>query len=121
MRGKEKLAKLTAEAGKVDFPRPDTLYERFRDSLKELVEENFGYSAAKNLEYDKYRGVFDFEIGGYCSFLGSTKIGLTFRGTISPDRPLLEEFKRLAKEYDKFREHEKEIASKCCAMMAEEI
>jgi hypothetical protein len=119
MRRSKDIEALSVDAKSVRFPQQhehDSLND-FGERLRELVRENFGPDAAKDLSYQawdqKYVWVERFTV----SIDPISEIVMVLEIGLDPRRPLKSEFARIASQYESFKRRREEV----CLLLARHL
>lgn len=113
MRFKKEIDALNDQVDGVAFPLDNIPFHNYRARLRDLISENFGYSAGKALEYNADNGTFFWEESEGCGWLGTRGAdGANDRARVSIKRDfvvnpkvknLLGEFERVESEREAFK------------------
>jgi hypothetical protein len=110
MRNAKEAAALTELAAKMTIPTYNAQFEGFRHRLRDLVEKNFGYNAAKTLQYDDTApGAFFWEESEMVGHAEGMGMRIDLHVKFDPRKPLPEEFRRIEAQYVMFRAKRAEL------------
>ena len=110
MRNAKEATALTELAAKITIPTYNAQFEGFRHRLRDLVDKNFGYSAAQALEYDDTEpGAFHWDVTEVIGHADGMGIKMDLHVKLDPRKPLAEEFRRIEAQYEAFKKKRVEV------------
>ncbi len=94
MRGSKEVPELEALAGRTTFPVYNSLFNSYKNRLRELVVKNFGYSVKDTFDYDEDKQQFYFRVEPAMSIfrVGNTRFRAEMWVAIDPKLPVEPQF-----------------------------
>ena len=112
MRFKAEIARLEADRSKVIFPAVNIPFSDWQNRLRKIVRDNFGSTAAKDMEWDEYEQAFcwshsDCVEGG---FVDGLHVNVKRYFKLRAGVPLAAELERVTAELQAFYEQRNKLA-----------